>query len=655
MYYIRILAGILSSIVFFNYSIVAQKRDFLCKSYTIEKIEKILLNQDQWHPFPKYFERDKWEKLPESLKKNHILLAEKHLHCKWENPTASLFMEYYKNGNRSNYQSAIFNKRVKLAELVIGECVEGKGRFFEDIMNGVWSICEETYWGVPAHMYLQSKKNDLPDIMEPTVDLFAAETGMLIAWTYYLLGKDLNQLSPVLYERMAYEVDKKIITPNEQRDDFWWMGNTSKALNNWTPWICSNWLIAVLSVEKSDARRIKSVHKILQCLDRFLNPYPNDGGCDEGPGYWTRAGGSLFDCLETLAGASGGQINIFNEKLIGDIGRYIAKSNIHNEYFINFADSPPKVNLNPSLVYRFGKCIQDQEMMKFGSFLARLKHLDSNMLIKENFGTLNRALSAMFSLQEVLDIKPAEPLYSDFWLPDIQVMGGRSIPNSFQGLYLAAQAGHNAESHNHNDVGNFIVYLDGKPVIIDVGPEEYTAKTFSNKRYEIWTMQSGYHNLPTINGYSQKEGKEYHAENVKFKSDKNKVVFSMDLSKAYPKKAEISKWYRSITLNRGKNIILMENYTLKKMQEKLILNFMTCRKPVIEKEGTINFENRLKSDDKKSIVMEYDSEKFTPEIEEIKIKDDKLFDDWGSPIYRIKLICNDLLLSDEYKVRFIQK
>ena len=77
-------------------------------------------------------------------------------------------------------------------------------------------------------------------------------------------------------------------------------------------------------------------------------------------------------------------------------------------------------------------------------------------------------------------------------------MAARSKDGSAEGLYLAAQGGHNAESHNHNDVGNFIVYADGQPAIIDVGVETYTAKTFSSQRYEIWTMQSAYHNLPSI-------------------------------------------------------------------------------------------------------------------------------------------------------------
>ena len=68
------------------------------------------------------------------------------------------------------------------------------------------------------------------------------------------------------------------------------------------------------------------------------------------------------------------------------------------------------------------------------------------------------------------------------------------------GLYVAAKGGHNGESHNHNDIGNFIVYADGEPEIIDVGNCVYTAKTFGAERYELMNTRSKNHNVPLIGG-----------------------------------------------------------------------------------------------------------------------------------------------------------
>lgn len=63
-----------------------------------------------------------------------------------------------------------------------------------------------------------------------------------------------------------------------------------------------------------------------------------DAGCDEGPGYWGRAGGSLFDYLDLLYLATDGKINIYNEPLVRKIGQFIYKAWIHDDYYINFAD-----------------------------------------------------------------------------------------------------------------------------------------------------------------------------------------------------------------------------------------------------------------------------------------------------------------------------
>ncbi|HTX26243.1 MAG TPA: heparinase II/III family protein [Streptosporangiaceae bacterium] len=82
------------------------------------------------------------------------------------------------------------------------------------------------------------------------------------------------------------------------------------------------------------------------------------------------------------------------------------------------------------------------------------------------------------------------------------------------GLFLAAKAAHNGEGHNHNDVGPFIVALDGRPVLIDVGVGLYTRQTFGPDRYEIWTMQSSWHDVPEVDGAAQESGREHAARRV---------------------------------------------------------------------------------------------------------------------------------------------
>jgi hypothetical protein len=527
--------------------------------------------------------------------------------------------------------------------------MEGRGRFIDDIINGIWTISEETYWGVPAHVGVQKRGSGLPDINEPTVDLFAAETGMLLAWADYLVGEKLDAVSPLIRERITSEVGRRILSVCLDRDDFWWMGFSGRIVNNWNPWICSNWLTSALILEKEAARRTAAVDKIMRCLDFFLNAYPADGGCDEGPSYWGRAGASLFDCLELLKSASEGKIDLFDHPLVQEIGRYISRVYIAYPYFINFADAPARVNPDASLVFRYGRSFEDEALAGFGAFLAKKQGIGTGA-VRGSFGVLGRVLPALFTLEELLRAEPREPLGRDFRLPGLQVFGARSFEGSSKGFYVAAKGGHNAESHNHNDIGNFVVYADGKPVLVDVGVETYTAKTFSDRRYEIWTMQSAFHNLPTINGVMQKEGREFGARDVYYKADEKSALFSLDIAAAYPKEAEVKSWKRTIILERGERVVVKDGYVLDEVKKDLRLSLMSWRRPEISGEGAIRLLAPEGAETLKPVFIRYDKSRFRADIEAIPLEDAQLRSSWGPTVYRIVLTANQRRLKDSFSV-----
>ncbi len=623
--------------------------NLLSGRFTPGKLEQIIQTADKWRPYPTADDHGAWQVLPAAVREAHISEGEKLLNNEWRTPKASVFLEYSRDGNRSNYEKISFGRREQLGKLVIAECIEGQGRFMDDIVNGIWTICEETFWGVPAHMGMQKRGTGLPDVKEPIVDLFAAETGMLMAWTYYLLKDQLNEVSPLVNERIRYEVKRRIIDVNLNRDDFGWMGlspDLSRRVNNWNPWICSNWLTAVLILEEDPVTRAQSIYKIMRCLDQFLNPYPEDGGCDEGPGYWNRAGASLFDCLELFYSASNGGINIYKEPLIRNIGQYIYRVYVNGDYYINFADASAKMQPDPSLLFRYGKRIGDETMLGFAGFQAKRQNFGSGR-IEGSFGSLGRVLAALFNIPDMVNVEAKEPFVFDHFFPDLQVMLARSVKVSNKGLYIAAKGGHNNESHNHNDVGNFIVYADGFPAIIDAGVETYTSKTFSSRRYEIWTMQSAFHNLPTINGVMQHNGAKYKATDISYKADENNVVFGLDLAQAYPDEAGIQSWKRTLTLNRDESVVIRDNYSLKKLTGNIVFSLMTWAKPEITENRTIKLALGEKTggmaDD---VFIFYDFNRVKVEIEPIQIDDGRLLHAWGRDIYRILLTVRQPLVND---------
>jgi hypothetical protein len=632
-----------------------RQQNILSEKYPPEKLEQIIQTAAEWHPYPTVSDRAGWEKIPPETRAAQITRAEQHLDCEWKTATAAVFLEFVRNGNRENFEKISFDRRVQLTELVIGECLENQGRFLDDIVNGIWAICEESYWGVPAHLGLQKKGTGLPDVTEPTVDLFAAETGMLLSWTYYLLGEPLDRVSPLIRERIHQEMQRRILEVNLARDDFWWMGlNTERPVNNWNPWICSNWLAGVLLLENDPTRRLQSVGKIMKCLDQFLNPYPSDGGCDEGPSYWSRAAASLFDCLQLLSSASAGQIDIFDEPLIKKMGSYIYQVQIADDFYINFADAGARLSPPPMLVYQFGQKTGDKTMQNFGAYLTQKQNFPQASVTKifGAFPSMTRVLAGLFALPEILTSTPQPPQTSDTWLPELQLMTARPVAGSTEGLFLAAKGGHNAESHNHNDVGNFIIYTDGLPAVIDVGVETYTAKTFSPRRYEIWTMQSGYHNLPTINGISQQNGAEFKATDVRFQTTGPVVNFSLNLASAYPNAAGIKFWKRTLTFERGKQITLLEDYELNQVPETLELSVMTWGAPELVQAGKIRVQAPGAAKSKGAIQIQFDPRKLEVVIEPIAITDDKLHAVWGEKVHRLKFSVQNPVKKDWIKLIF---
>lgn len=631
---------------------LGRKRGFLSGAYTFEDIKQNIIPRDDWHPYPRAGEPG-WMDLPEAVREAHVAEGELLINTTWEPLPANVLLEYVRDGNRSNFQGLSFARREKLAKLVLAESIENQGRFLDDIINGIWAISEETYWGVPAHLGLQAAGHGLPDVTEPTVDLFAAETASLMAWTDYLMGEKLDAVSPLIRERIRVEIDRRILTPNLERDDFWWMGFDGGLINNWNPWVNSNWLTAVLLIEEDEARRAEAIYKIIRSLDLFIDSYPEDGGCDEGPGYWSRAGGSLFDTLELLHMASDGAIDIFDKRLIREMGKYIYRSYIAGDYFINFADAGARIQIEPALVFRYGRAIDDTLMTGFAAFKARESGFGSGY-IPGRFGQLNRQLPALFSLNELHNTSPLEPLLGEVWLRDIQVMTGRSDSENYDSFFIAAKGGHNDESHNHNDIGNFIIYHDGQPVIIDVGAGEYTAKTFSKDRYEIWNMQSAYHNLPTINGIMQKEGYAYKARDVFAKSDRTKVQFYLDISNAYPEEAKVKSWFRKLTLFSHDRVELQEDYHLDSHVVPFTMNYMTPRAVEVTAPGRIKLDGGYSSVgvEQGDVFMHFDDALFDVRLDEIPLTDSRLKSGWGPQLTRIVLVSKSAALEGEFIVTF---
>jgi hypothetical protein len=219
------------------------------------------------------------------------------------------------------------------------------------------------------------------------------------------------------------------------------------------------------------------------------------------------------------------------------------------------------------------------------------------------------------------------------------------------GFFVAAKGGHNAESHNHNDVGNFIVYMNGRPILIDIGVETYSRKTFSSRRYEIWTMQSAWHNLPTIGALMQSPGGQFAARGVRYEADDDHAQLQLDIVGAYPREAGLKSWVRTIRLNRSRHVAITEEYVLDKPAGRIMLSLVTPCKVSKPQDGRLLLETVDQGGPPLAMQVVYDGSKLKPTVETVPVEDARLRDVWPEQLTRILLIADKPAIQDAWTVR----
>lgn len=579
---------------------------------TASDLPKAVAEPGRFAPLPKADDAFWRDSVPEAMRQSYIGYGEQYLGQPWTTLPLTSFAEFKTNGNRTRYEAASFAKRRKLAALVMAEIVEGKGRFTDDIVNGLGSLCEETWWGIPAHY---GKR--FPVASDQTVDLFNAETAGLIAWTRYMLEAQLEAFAPGFCRHIDDEITRRMLRPAVAKN-YWW----KKAGMNWNPWICSNWLTCVLICERDSARRTEAIGQIVKAMGAFTDAYPADGGCDEGTGYWDRAAASLYECIRLLRLATDDKADMMTPK-VREMLAYIYKMYISGGYCVNFADAHDnRMQAQPDIVMPIALDTQDPVMLGFAAHIAHGNYLfTAPAPLYErsgNFPALGRELFMLRDIKAAMAVTPREPQMKDTWLPDLQVMTARRGR-----FFVAMKGGTNGESHNHNDVGNFIVYAGNSPLIIDAGVGEYTSATFGKDRYSIWTMQSAYHNLPLINGVMQKDGRQYAAKVVSRKAG----TLTLDIAGAYPEEAAVAEWKRTVSVKAG-GVEVTEDYRLREWREPTRLMLLTTIRPDTDG-GRITIGNH---------AITFDASHLSASVEDISDKTDSVIRNmWGAQMYRVVL------------------
>ncbi|MBQ9116647.1 MAG: heparinase II/III family protein [Clostridia bacterium] len=414
----------------------------------------------------------------------------------------SEFKLYGVTGDRSVFQAPYYLRRRALnTSALLSMIYPEEEKYITRLMDQIFAICDEYTWVIPAHQ---------PDLLTMAksdhLDLFACETAYALSEIYTLLG---DRLEPLIRDRIRVEVDRRLITPIMEGKKFGWM----KARHNWNA-VCSGSMGCAFMLMRPDL-----FPQIKPMLDESMEYYPSglgdDGICAEGFHYWHYGFGFFTTYADMVRTFTEGETDYFKREKVKQVAMFIQRMYLNGKATVTFSDGgqtewhlgilhylkneyPDDVVL-PPLEYSYN---QDA----CGRWCW---HLRAALWLKKEFLTPEAP-------------KPASTYYAQ----DMKWLVHKAPKYGF-----AIKSGHNAEPHNHNDVGAFILAVNGRQIVTDPGPGPYSKQYFAAEtRYQTVQCSSRSHSVPIIGGVYQKEGAQYVSENTVFENG----VFSADIAKAYP-------------------------------------------------------------------------------------------------------------------------
>ncbi|GAA4177995.1 heparinase II/III domain-containing protein [Gryllotalpicola koreensis] len=486
--------------------------------------------------------------------------------------TASVFARYQRDGDRRQYEDAFGARRERLTTAVIMAAVSETDDWLDQAADDAWLLCEQSTWCLPAHDDAHDRRKFvLPDAASPYVDLYAGEVVAQLAVADHVLGERWDAVLPGIRERIRHEAETRVFTPFQARDDFWWLGYSTRTVNNWNPWILGNVLLAATLLIDDVDRLAGIAARVVDSLDRYVATLPADGAIDEGVAYWWNGAARMLECFDLVSRVTDGALDASALPVVAEVLRFPLRMQFGSDWYVNVADGWARSRGHEAwqVPFAWGRRLGDDRVVAWAS-----QGRAAGKSIAPISGGLPRLMRALGDAAWRQATAVPAPLPAMVWLPSVQVLVCRARADTSAGLALAAKGGTNDESHNHKDLGSFIVAVDGRPMLIDVGKPTYTAQTFSDARYGIRAMQSGWHNAPAPHGVEQGLGAEFRTTVLQAPASGREAAevtgaaglvlpleLRLDLSSAYPLTAG-ERWSREFRLVSADRVEIVDCWQL---------------------------------------------------------------------------------------------
>lgn len=493
------------------------------------KMLETVMPKEKYRPAPAISDRTYWDAIGKSESgKAYLKEALSKFDQKPEVPiTDEIYRRANKEGNRGIYKPRYYRTMDRLEHFILAECIENKGRFVPQVVSHSKAILSMKSWLHPNH---DDSENGVLEGKRVTIDLGARKFGSVLLLAKILLEDKLDiTLTYEIEEQLQWRIiDSYLESCKTNNQNNKWIKSTS----NWNSVCTSGSVFVTITTAPNQTERLTAVGSALNSMKYYLSGFGDDGYCSEGLGYWGYGFGHYLYLAQTLHDYTDGNINLFdanNPEKLKNIGNFPEKFEIQNERCAPFSDGVSSISKKGS---NFAYALSTKH---YGAILPTELRLEEAI---EQLMVWADAKSFAFigdTSKEAREL-PDYSYFDDFGM--VISRGKQETPFS-----IAIKAGHNAENHNHSDVGTYTIVLDKDIIAGDIGAPSYTAGAFSpdNKARSSWG-----HPLPLVGNTLQSNGIVFKGviKTTTFTKTEDKVV--IDIKPAY-EVAALNSLVRTIT------------------------------------------------------------------------------------------------------------
>ena len=429
----------------------------------------------------------------------------------------SKFRLFKDKGDRNQYQEVFFKRQHRMYAMILMTLLYPENEeYLELLQDTIWEICDQYVWALPAHIG-NIEVNDNCEL-----DLDATTMAMALAIAKTVLN---DRLHPLIKSRIDYEINRRVIEPFFKQRWHW-----EYRQNNWTS-VCAGATGCTIMLNRPELFELAR-DRINEDMASYIASYKEDGVCVEGPGYWSYGFGYFVEYAKMQKIFTNGEYDLLKNEKIKSISTFIQKLFLDKSVIANYGDCGSNVVVPAGFMYCL-KSIYPNDV--------ELLPADRMDITVHYFPMAINAFTCYDSSFASKDISND----AEYYMKDCGWFVKRTPKYGF-----SARGGCNGESHNHNDVGTFILSVDNSQLFIDMGARPYTRQYFEDgTRYTYLETSSRGHNVPIINGKYEANVPEAYPT-----TSYENGIFSVDFKVAYDI-SELKSLVRSYTTSYDKIVV----------------------------------------------------------------------------------------------------